>query len=268
MDPLKRALSAITGRAKPMTATEVFLKADRRRREGRLAEAASLIATGLEQAPNHASGHLIAAYVHVASHQLDAAKISFTRVLTLEPDHPRAILGLARVALEEGDFEISRRHLEQALRRYPDFPEATALLDVVATRSTTPVGAAVVDAPVVSAPEPVANVSRLQTLAGTRDVLLARSDGTVVYGKFGEVKHEPLAATLARALRIATAPLARAGLGAPARGIVDLRERTLALRSDAGSILALTVPDTMPPGEALLEANRVWRAAFESGASS
>ena len=266
MDPLKRALSAITGRTKALTATEVFLKADRRRREGRLAEAASLIATGLQQAPNHTSGHLLAGYVHAASHELEAAKSAFNRVLALEPDHPRAFLGLARVALDEGDFETSRRHLEAALRRYPDFPEATALLDVVASRSTA-VGNAPAPAE-VPAPEPTANISRVQTLAGTRDVLLARSDGTVLYAKVAGVDDQPLAATLARAVRIATATLARAGLGAPARGIIHLRDRMLVLRSDENGILALALPDSTTPGAALLEANRVWRGAFETGAGA
>jgi len=36
------------------------------------------------------------------------ARTSFERVLALEPTHPRALLGLARIALEESDHPSLR----------------------------------------------------------------------------------------------------------------------------------------------------------------
>ena len=54
-------------------------------------------------------------------------------MLSLDPEHPRALLGLARIAFESGEAGTAGQLLERALRVYPDFPEAIALLD--ATRS-------------------------------------------------------------------------------------------------------------------------------------
>jgi tetratricopeptide (TPR) repeat protein len=251
---LSRVLTAIRGRSRAPTPAETFVKADRSRREGRLQEAARLMASGLERNPNHASGHLLAAYIHAASHQLDTAKAAFNRVLALEPDNPRAFLGLARIALEEGDLDASRRHLERALRLYPDFLEAQALLDVVADRSTGVVG--------TPAGEPALPTLRLETLAGTRDVVLARTDGAVVFGQLAKGGPEPLAALLGRTVRMASATLARAGLGVLRRGVIDVSSGLLVVRSEAGLILSLACPETTKPGIALLEINRLWTAAL------
>jgi tetratricopeptide (TPR) repeat protein len=254
MGRLNRMLTAITGRLRALTPAQTFLKADRCRREGRLEAAAQLIAAGLEQSPNHASGHLLAAYVHAASHRLDAAKAAFQQVLTLERDNPRAFLGLARVALEEGDLDASRRHLEQALRLYPDFLEARALLDVVTDRSAG-VGE-------TSPTEPALPTERFKTLVGTRDVMLARTDGAVVFGQLASGGHEQLATLLGRTVRMASATLARAGLGAARRGVIDASSGMLVVRSEAGLILSLACPDTVQPGVALLEVNRLWAGAL------
>jgi tetratricopeptide (TPR) repeat protein len=261
MGRVKRALGALTGRTKAPTSTEIFLKADRARREGRFEEAAALVRSSLEQNPNHAAGHLIAAYVHVATHQLDAAKAAFNRVLALEPDHARACLGLGRVALDEGDFATARRYLEQALHLFPDFPEAKALLDVVTSRS-----AAAVAAPTAA---PAVPTDRVRAAVGTRDAVLARADGSVVFAQLAAGRPEELAAILARTAHIATATLARAGLGAPRRGVVDVRAKMLVLRSEGDLILAVAFPGTTQPGEALLEANRAWTAAVpEAGGAA
>jgi tetratricopeptide (TPR) repeat protein len=263
MGRVKRALGALRGRTKALTSTEIFLRADRARREGRLDEAARLVASGLEQNPKHAAGHLIAAYIHMAQRRLDAAKAAFDRVLEIEPNHPRACLGLGRVALDEGDFATSRRHLEHAIQLFPDFPEARALLDVVASR--------LAEAVTTRAPSaaPTVQPDRVRTAAGTRDTVLARADGSVVFAQLGAGRAEELATVLARAAHIANATLARAGLGASRRGVIDVRGKMLVLRSDADLILAVAFPTAAQPGEALLEANRVWTAvAPEAGGSA
>lgn len=210
---LSRVLTAIRGRSRAPTPAETSVKADRSRREGRLQEAARLIASGLERNPNHASGHL-----------------------------------------EEGDLDASRRHLERALRLYPDFLEAQALLDVVADRSTGVVG--------TPAGEPALPTLRLETLAGTRDVVLARTDGAVVFGQLAKGGPEPLGALLGRTVRMASATLARAGLGVLRRGVIDVSSGLLVVRSEAGLILSLACPETTKPGIALLEINRLWTAAL------
>src|SRR5262245_2714708 len=109
--------------------TDLFGQADRLRREGRYAEAATLVTSGLALDPNSLTGHLLAAYLHAALRTIEPAKREFRWVLSRDPVHPRALLGLARLALEEGDLVGCRECLSSALRAYPYFPEARAVLD-------------------------------------------------------------------------------------------------------------------------------------------
>src|SRR5260370_9044451 len=95
---------------------------------------------------------------------MPAAKTSFRRVLSLDPYHPRALFGLARIALEEGDIEGCRPFLDRAIQYFPDFPEAKALQEMVATWS----------APAVAVPSTVGaiNTKRLRLPPGAHDRIL------------------------------------------------------------------------------------------------
>ena len=117
--------------------TDLFGQADRLRREGRYAEATTLVTSGLALDPNSVTGHLLAAYLHAAQRTIEPAKREFRWVLGRDPVHPRALLGLARLALEEGDLVGCRECLSSALRAYPDFPEARAVLDALTAGSPT-----------------------------------------------------------------------------------------------------------------------------------
>ena len=102
------------------------------RREGRYAEAASLVASGLALDPSSVTGHLLAAYLQSAQRTIEPRRTrEFRWVLGAIPPIPRALLGLARIALEEGDVVGCRECLSSALRAYPDFPEARAVLDAI-----------------------------------------------------------------------------------------------------------------------------------------
>src|SRR5574342_1022962 len=117
---LERTWSGLTGLVRPRSAASLFRLADQYRHEGRYEEAADLIAEGLRVAPNIAVGHLLDAYVHVVFREMPAAKTSFRRVLSLDPYHPRALFGLARIALEEGDIEGCRPFLDRAIQYFPE----------------------------------------------------------------------------------------------------------------------------------------------------
>ena len=66
---------------------------------------------------------------------MQPAREAFQSVLALDPNHPRALLGLARIAIEGGDPDAARPALERALLYHPDFPEARVLEKMLAVRT-------------------------------------------------------------------------------------------------------------------------------------
>jgi tetratricopeptide (TPR) repeat protein len=247
---LERTWSGLTGLVRPRSAASLFRLADQYRHEGRYEDAADLIAEGLRSAPNIAVGHLLDAYLHVVFREMPAAKASFRRVLSLDPYHPRALFGLARIALEEGDIEGCRPFLDRAIQYFPDFPEAKALQEMVATWS----------APAVAAPTAVGTITtdRLRLPPGARDLILTHSDGTLVFAQGSEERQRQLALHMTQVYRIASATLARAGLGALRRGVVEGASEMTFLRSDGGVILGVALPHEVEAGAGLVQVGRLW----------
>jgi tetratricopeptide (TPR) repeat protein len=228
------------------TPAELFGHADRLRRAGRYAEAAPLVLQGLSLDPASITGHLLAAYLHVARRTIEPAKQEYRWVLERDPSHPRALLGLARIALEEGDVDGGRETLVRALRAYPDFPEAQALLDGLAVRRPAP-------------PPGRPRLDRLRLPAVVRALFVLGGDGAVVAARpesAGEGGRR-----LARAAGFAASTLQRAGLGPLRRGIVADAEDLHFLRADVTLTLAVTLPRTTHITQGLLEVNRLWAAA-------
>jgi tetratricopeptide (TPR) repeat protein len=247
---LERTWSGLTGLVRPRSAASLFRLADQYRHEGRYEEAADLIAEGLRSAPNIAVGHLLDAYLHVVFREMPAAKASFRRVLSLDPYHPRALFGLARIALEEGDIEGCRPFLDRAIQYFPDFPEAKALQEMVATWS----------APALAAPTTAGTITtdRLRLPPGARDLILTHSDGTLVFAQGSEERQRQLALHMTQVYRIASATLARAGLGALRRGVVEGASEMTFLRSDGGVILGVALPHEVEAGAGLVQVGRLW----------
>ena len=127
---LARIWHRLGGRRRQPTSAQMFRQAQRLRDDGRFEDAAELVADALIREPGSVVGHLLAGSLHMALRESGQARTSFERVLALEPTQPRALLGLARLALEDGEAKTCRDLLSRALARYPDFPEARALLDV------------------------------------------------------------------------------------------------------------------------------------------
>lgn len=247
---LERTWSGLTGLVRPRSAASLFRLADQYRHEGRYEEAADLIAEGLRLAPNIAVGHLLNAYLHVVFRDMTAAKESFRRVLALDPYHPRALFGLARIALEEGDIEGCRPFLDRAIQYFPDFPEAKALQEMVVTWS----------APAVATPAAVGTIStdRLRPPPGARDLILTHTDGTLVFAQGSEERQRQLAQHMTQVYRIASATLARAGLGPLRRGVVEGASEMTFLRSDGGVILGVALPRDIDVGAGLVQVGRLW----------
>ena len=251
---LSRIWDAITSLTRPPNAATLFRRADLYRQEGRFEEAAELIAHGLRLAPNNGVGHLLSAYVHLAFRQIGPAKSEFQSVLALDPYHPRALLGLAKISLEERDLVACRPFLDKALLAYPDFPEAKALQDMVSSWTMRP--SAPGQRPVYAGP-PI-QVEKLKPPAGGREFVLTQADGTVVFSQQGDKDPEDLAGHVTQVYRIASATLKRAGLGALRRGIVQAATETTYFRSNDRLLLALTFPEEVKVGFGLVETDKLW----------
>jgi tetratricopeptide (TPR) repeat protein len=215
--------------------SELFRQADRLRHEGRTEEAAALVQEGLRRAPTSSAGHLLAGYLHLAARNVERARASFRTVLALDHDHPRALLGLARIAIEAGDPDTARPLLERALQYHTDFPEARALEEMLASwtpgaRGTTP--------PAETAPTPAA----IALPEGARDPILARLDGAVVFTRCDDAREAMLAQHVVQVARVAAATLMRAGLGPLHRGVVAGTREWTYLRAEAGLVLAVSLP--------------------------
>lgn len=246
---LERAWNGISGAVRPPSAAELFRRADRLRHDGHYEEAERLVAEGLRRSPNSAAGHLLSAYLHLAFREPGPARDAFERALSLDPDHPRALLGLARLAIEEGNPEAARPYLERALQYHTDFPEAGALQEMIAgwvppAPAIGPLSAGVPD--------------RLRLLPDGRDLIMTSADGEVILAQCGQDRQGQLGPHITQLSRIASATLARAGLGALRRGVIASAAETTYLQSDVGRVLAVTLPNSVAPAAGLAELARLW----------
>jgi tetratricopeptide (TPR) repeat protein len=247
---LRQAWSGISGSLRPPTAARLFRRADQCRTDGRYEEAGRLLAQGLIQAPDSSVGHLLSAYLHVALRETDLARTAFHRVLALDPQHPRALLGLARIAIEQGNLEDSTGLLNRALHYYPEFPEARALRDMLLSWPSPEAGAA-------KAPK-VAPARDPDPGGLGRDLVMSRTDGTLVFAKADQERARLLAQHMTQVYRMASATLARAGLGPLRRGAIEAGSGTTFLLSDRDRILSVTFDGNVEVGAGFVQIGRLW----------
>jgi len=240
---------------------ELLQRAERCRREGRFEEGAALAREALAREPRSTLAHLLAGYLHAALRDPESADTAFRAALALDPEHPRAMLGLARIALERGDVRACRELLERSLRAYPDFPEAHALLEAVGM------------VPGVAAPEAssvavtVARLSQVPRPDKSRECFLMRPDGSLVFAHPATATREALGAHLARVVSLAGATLIRAGLGPLRHAAVATNPGTTFLEADSRLVLALTLPPEVPVMEGQREATELWKRFVAEGAA-
>lgn len=250
---LLRGLWTPRGGRAPLSVTDALRRAEQRRREGRYAEAAALVTHALALDPDNLHAHLLAAYLHVARRAPAPAKAEFHWVLGHDPNHARALLGLARIALEEGDSPTCRDLLRRALRFYPDFPEATALLEAVRVRAAAPPPAATPRVP---------RVERLRLPGTGRALVIGRADGGLIASQPVADDAKDVSEALARTLRLAAAALGRARLGALHRAIVEDEQDAAFTRTDGDLVVSLALPRATDPTQGLLDLNRLWAATL------
>ncbi|MGH7392605.1 MAG: tetratricopeptide repeat protein [Candidatus Rokuibacteriota bacterium] len=248
---LTRIWKSVRSGRKPPTTVRIFRQASRDRDEGRFEEAADLVETGLRLDPDNLVGLLLAGSLHTVFREMHLAKTAFERVLSIDRAHPRALLGLARIALEEAEPGTCTELLQRALDRYPDFPEARALLDVVRTASE--------QVPQRPGP-PVAalRVDRLRVPSDSREALLARIDATLIFAQPRGSRTEELAARTAQLCRLAAAMLTRCGLGPMHHAVIEGAAETTYLRADGQVVLSMAFGRDVELAAGLVHLERVW----------
>lgn len=246
---VKMKLGAIWGRISPSrrqpTSIQLFSNARRHRDEGRFEEAAQIVARGLVLEPRSIVGRLLAAHLHLVFRDVAAAIQDFEAVLSLDPEQPRALLGLARIAFEEGDAPRCRELLARALRRYPDFPEAQVLLDAIP---------AAADRAGRQAPGPH-DATTLEPPATSTATIVMRHDA-LVFAAPPDTEAARLAEHTVRVERLAGALLSRVGYARLERAEIHAAGTTTYLRRDTERMLSTTFP-TGAAAEA--EVERFWR---------
>jgi len=231
------------------TASALFLRADQCRQDGQYDEAQRLVAEGLALAPENSTGHLLAASLHLAGRDTAAAHSAFRRALELDPYHPRALLGLARIAFEEGEIAGARGHLARALEYHQDFPEAEALLGLLEGWTPPAPG---------STGATTGRLDRLAVPPRARDLVLMDEAGATVAAGPGPAREPVLLAHLAQVKHISASALARSDLGPLRRGYVDCDGALTVLRADDGRLVAVTLPAGTAPAEGWRQLDRVW----------
>jgi tetratricopeptide (TPR) repeat protein len=251
---ITRIWHAMRGERRLPKSVQAFRRAQRFRDEGRLEKAAALVARGLVLDSRNIVGHLLAGSIHAMLRDMRKARASFERALALDPAHPRALLGLGRIALEEGDTAASVELLGRALARYPDFPEARALLDVARSLPASSAAAS------PRATEPSGIVTdRLRVPPECRETLLAQADATVIYAEPRGARTQEVATRVAKLSRLAAAMLDRAGLaGASHHAIIEGAAETTYLATDGELILTLSFGGDVKAATALAHLERVW----------
>src|SRR5439155_1117849 len=166
----------------------VFRRAQRLREQGRYRRAAALVDEALIHDPRNVVGHLLAASLHMVLRESGRARTSFERVLALEPTQPRALLGLARIELEDGETAACCALLSRALARYPDFPEARAVLEVARGLLATS------DAKGYATSDGAVEADRLRLPTESREALFVRADATVIVAVPREPRTDAVAA--------------------------------------------------------------------------
>jgi len=249
----------ITQTKQQQTSARLFQRAQRLRSQGLYRRAVGLVDEALLHDPKNVVGHLLSASLHMALRETRRAKTSFEHVLTLEPTQPRALLGLARIELEDGEPTACCALLNRALARYPDFPEARALLEVARGLLTTPEAKRYVTS------NAAVEVERLRLPAESREVLFVRADATVAVAIPPEPRTDAVATRAVKLSKVATAMLARAGLGPLRHAVIEGAAETMYLRSDDTALLTLSFDRDMKSATALGHLERVWsrfRAEF------
>lgn len=115
----------------PREARWVYLRATILAREGRLEEADPLYREAIALSPDYAPSRLRLGEVLLKANRLGESRAVYTEVISKMGDEPYALLGLARGAMANGDWEQARALLLRSIARDPNFIGGLSLLATV-----------------------------------------------------------------------------------------------------------------------------------------
>ena len=251
------------------------------RRRNQRDEALRVALQGLSRHPMHADGHDVLARIYSDMGDLDRARLAWSKVLEIAPDHGGALKGVAFVRFRQGDSDAAAAALEQALAVDPSDDAARRALDTVRRTPmapppppTEPAARVTVSAPEAGPapsppppPPPPAEAARVRppVFSGfdrsTADILLLDERGLVVAGGLvssaGTDVSEVAAAGLAGVSGEATRTGEYLGLGGWRTIVAEAESANLVVAPVGEGALILVRRDrSMPVGLALRFAER------------
>ncbi|HEU5079096.1 MAG TPA: tetratricopeptide repeat protein [Opitutaceae bacterium] len=117
-----------------LIATDHRLLADLALRAGDLPGAVTALKNALAADPSYLPARVVLAECLFKSGETQEAAKEYGAVLAQAPNQPQALLGLARVALQEKNDDVAIGHLEQLIATHPEATSGIALLAQVLTR--------------------------------------------------------------------------------------------------------------------------------------
>jgi predicted regulator of Ras-like GTPase activity (Roadblock/LC7/MglB family) len=215
------------------------------RREGRRTAAREVVIRGLHAHPEHVDAHALLALIHVEDDERQQARDEWETVLRLDPGNFDASRGLGFLALERGELETARHHLEAAAAARPADPAVSQALQVLDRRearaNAEPAGANGAAAVASPGRDPERVFDPLAGEAPFRGALLLDARGLVLAGRLERGSDADLLGALLNT-SVAEAERTSELLGlAPWRGMVlegrDAIVRVAALNGGAAVVL-------------------------------
>ncbi len=247
------------------------------RRQGRRAAARNVVLRGLERNPEHLGGHALLAVIHVEEGDRQLAEDEWETVMRLDPDNFDASRGLGFLALERGELDVARRHLDNAARMRPDDPvvaEARQVLSRLEGGDRTPPADRVGREDGGRAPErdwasgtgtpvggrdPVHLFDKLTANSPFLGAVVLDAQGLVLAGSLdlGEARAELLGAILNTAVAEARRTTELLGLGAWDGLLMDCADATLHVSAlDDETVVLLAAGTDAPAGWIVRTAER------------
>lgn len=227
------------------------------RRQGRRDAAMAVVLRGLERNPEHLEAHALLALLHVDAGDRLRAGDEWEMILRFDPTNFDARRGLGFLALEGGELEKARTHLDAAAAARPGDPTVAQAREVLARREargtavsgTSP--AAPPEGPPASRPRDPGRVfSELEGDAPFQGALLVDGSGLILAGglRSSAGDGEALGALLTPAVEEAARAVALLGIGDWEGMLMESEAATLHIAPIAGAVLVLVASTGAPPG--------------------
>jgi tetratricopeptide (TPR) repeat protein len=121
----------LAGKLDPQNPHWPYLLASVHQERGATKSVVPLLARAIDLAPTYSPAVLKLADSHFKSRKISLAQSYYARRLNLLPGDPYALLGLARIAIDESQWKTAQKYLEETIASHPEFGAAQRLLATV-----------------------------------------------------------------------------------------------------------------------------------------